>query len=117
MNFLGGKGYLTNEDRKRSLQRSYNGFEFNSTIDLSGGVKVKWIFNGNPSIEEYSKSLSCFIAFHVGFIHCDLNGFPGYDTINFDISNIDFKINRPELDISNLPARKGTIDINNPCQK
>jgi hypothetical protein len=53
--------------------------------DFQGGVKVTTP-DANPSLAAYSSDLAEMIGYHATNVHPRLNGFQGYDCIDFDMS-------------------------------
>jgi hypothetical protein len=90
MNFLGYTGYLTNQDRKKPIDRNGDYFNFYTCIDLSCGVKITSIY-GTPNIEQYSKDLASFMVWWGVNVLPHLNGFSGTDTIKYFVDELNPK--------------------------
>ena len=86
INILNKEGLISDLDRKQPLSHGCGSFMFESCIDLSIGVKVTPYGNSDKYlINDYSQSLASFIGWWVMNVLKDLNGFPGIDTINFEL--------------------------------
>lgn len=92
INILNKRGMLSDEDRKAPLERGLNHFTFKTCLDLSCGIDV--IPYGNPnevSIDQYSQDVATFMAFWTQFVSKDLNGFSGFNYVEFRLHG-DFKL-------------------------
>ena len=82
------KGYISDEDRKKQLKYTSGNYEFYSeTIDLYHGLVVtfkKDEFHTDPCISDYSHALADFMMWWECDIRQHLNGFCGFDCINFN---------------------------------
>jgi len=86
---------ISEEDRKKPISHACRYFVFHSCADLSIGIKVvpfgAW---KEFEISQYSNDLSTFMCWWNHFVKCDLNGFPGFGNIKFDM--VGFNIRNPE---------------------
>lgn len=76
---------LTEEEKKEICTRYIDGFNFVYHRDLSGTVVVIPDFNYNKSM-----LMTATAKFTANFIHFtlhSLNGFPGLDTVNWEIKD------------------------------
>ena len=77
--------YLTNEQRKQKYVYVVNRFTFETNCDLSDTVKVHHFRQG---LEEHlAQELGCFIGSWMLNIYPQLNGFPGLDTVKYELIN------------------------------
>lgn len=86
INILNKEGYLTNEDRKQPIEHGCDYFTFKTCIDLSEPIKV--IPYGNLKeyeLNKYSIDIASFICWWTNFVHCDLNGFSGFNNLKFEL--------------------------------
>lgn len=75
--------YLTNEQRKEKYVEIVNHFTFESCIDLSVPVKVHHF---KPGMEaQLAQEVGCFIGRWLRIVHPQLNGFPGLDTVKYEL--------------------------------
>lgn len=75
--------YLTQKERKQKYYEIVNYFSFESCVDLSKPVKV---YGYKPGLEEQlAQEVGCFIGRWLLNIHPQLNGFPGLDTVAYEI--------------------------------
>ena len=86
-NFLGGSGYLTDEQRKQSLTHG-NCLTFKTSIDASHTIEVSSGIRKEISAEEYSEEVADFICWWTRNVLKDLNGFSGFGKFKI----MDFKI-------------------------
>ena len=91
INILNKSGFLTNEDRKEPLEHGCDFFTFKTNLELSEPIKVT-PYGGYTeySINQYSRDVASFICFWEHFVKKDLNGFPGFHNVKFEL--IGFKI-------------------------
>lgn len=80
---------LSDKERKEPFTRSVYWLSFSSVVDLSEPVVVTMIgtrteISGNMLARE----ISAFTAWHVRNILPQLNGFSGYDTIQWNLSTL-----------------------------
>lgn len=91
-NILNKQGYLTDEDRKAPLERGENYFTFKTCLDLSVGVDVyPYGTRDTYDITSYSQDLASFICFWNHFVAKDLNGFPGFSHVKFNLIGFTIK--------------------------
>lgn len=80
--------YYTQEERKLPFEYSGDKYIFKSVRDLSGVIEVsRQPYTYTDSIDMYNKDLIGFIIRHRNFHWDRLNGFPGYDALQFKFSN------------------------------
>ena len=88
INILNKEGFLTKEDRKKSLEHGGNYFNFKTNLELSEPIVVTpYGYDGENSrkmsIDKYSEDLMAFSVFWNNFVSKDLNGFSGFSHIKF----------------------------------
>lgn len=81
MNFLGGQGYLTDEQRKRKLEHDTNHTSFRTNIDLSSGIWFSTITE--LRYEQLMQDIAEFICWWTVNVLPSLNGFSGFRNIEF----------------------------------
>jgi len=90
INILNKEGFLTDSDRKKSLNHQCEHFIFESCIDLSVPVKVTpYGYDANKlkkySVDSYSQDVSSFICWWTNNVMKDLNGFSGFRSVKFEL--------------------------------
>jgi hypothetical protein len=84
MNFFGGKGCLTDEQRKKPLQHDCEHFTFRTCVDLSEPIRVSPFGSRTQfSLDEYSNDLSAFMVWWSMNVLPDLIGFNGFHNRQF----------------------------------
>lgn len=85
INILNKPGLLSQEDRKKPLQKGYDHIEFTTCLDLSEPVKMRLYGTSNKiSIQNYAKDIASFICWWTYFVQRDLNGFSGFHKVKFE---------------------------------
>lgn len=84
MNLFGGKGYLTDEQRKKPFEHGCNHSTFKTNVDLSQGVEIiPYGTDGKLTLEQYSQDMASFITYWNQHVFNDLNGFSGFSHVKF----------------------------------
>jgi hypothetical protein len=82
INPLNKEGFLTKEERKIPYEGYHNGVSFQTCFDLSKPIEV-YYHSDKISINKYSKAVAAFIAEWKHFVLPFLNGFSGFNCIEF----------------------------------
>jgi hypothetical protein len=90
-NILNKEGLLSDEDRKEPLEHVGHYVNFQTNLDLTQPVKVTpWGNTDKITVNQYSQDLASFMVLWKHFVMEDLNGFPGFSHVKFEL--VGFKI-------------------------
>ncbi len=84
INILNKEGMLTKEERKEPLEHTVGWCTFKSNLDLSDGVIVT-SHSQAVTYQAYSRDLASFIVWWSYTVLKDLNGFSGFQSIDFEV--------------------------------
>lgn len=100
--------FFTEEERKDTFEYTADWYKFETRIDLSGGIKVKPIYEDGDIGYNYpsklvARDVAIFIAHFMLSIFPRLNGFSGFGAVEWEFLEKEYEIEDEYVDDPNQP--------------